>query len=84
MVVSEPVVILELDIALAETIGDFNFMAPIALQQSEEDGVSVLKLLVVEDDEDLVSDDEEDQQCKDSAPVHKIYYTCSIQKRAFV
>lgn len=37
MVVSEPIIVLELDVVLAETIGDFNIMTTLTLQQSEEE-----------------------------------------------
>lgn len=63
MVVSEPIIILELDVVLPETIGDFNIMTSIALQQSKEDWVGLLELLVVKHYEDLVANDQNDQQC---------------------
>lgn len=37
MVVSEPIIVLELDVVLAETIGDFNIMTTLTLQQSKEE-----------------------------------------------
>lgn len=63
MVVSEPIIVLELDVVLAETIGDFNIMTTLTLQQSKEERMAVLKLFVVEDDEDLIAYHQDHQQC---------------------
>lgn len=80
MFVSEPVIVLQLDVVLAKTIGYFNIMSTLSLQNAEELRVSVLKLFVVEDHEDLIAYDQDHQQCQDSALVHKIYYTCKYSK----